>query len=170
MCIRDRVCLSVLLELLPATLKMPAAGLVMLGLALVWGFSGAVCGAAISALATLGIPWGQVLTAGNWIDPQRLELHVGILLFVVAALLIGRSLTDLRLALVHSAAVQRQLTLAHSALDASPLGVLIADARQAQLPLVYCNPAFERITGRDADATLGSVSYTHLTLPTNREV
>lgn len=149
------VCLSVLLELLPATLKMPAAGLVMLGLALVWGFSGAVCGAAISALATLGIPWGQVLTAGNWIDPQRLELHVGILLFVVAALLIGRSLTDLRLALVHSAAVQRQLTLAHSALDASPLGVLIADARQAQLPLVYCNPAFERITGREADATLG---------------
>jgi len=149
------VCLPLLLELLPATLKMPAAGLVMLGLALVWGFSGAVCGAAVSALATLGLPWGQVLTVSSWIEPQRLELQVGILLFVVAALLIGRSLTDLRLALVHSAAVQRQLTLAHSALDASPLGVLIADARQAQLPLVYCNPAFEQITGREADATLG---------------
>ncbi|OLU12989.1 sensor domain-containing diguanylate cyclase [Pseudomonas sp. PA1(2017)] len=150
------VCLPVLLELLPTPLKMPAVGLVMLGLALVWGFSGAVCGAAISAIAILVLPWFHAVTAGgSWIDPQRVELHFGILLFVLAALLIGRSLTDLRLALGHSAAVQRQLNLAHSALDASPLGVLIADARRAELPLIYCNPAFEQITGREADATLG---------------
>jgi len=149
-------CLPVLLELLPVTLKLPIIGLVMLGLALVWGFTGAVCGAITSALAILGLPWFHALTEqSSWIDPQRLELHFGILLFILAALLIGRSLTDLRLALAHSAMVQRQLTLAHSALDASPLGVLIADARQAELPLVYCNPAFEQITGRDADETLG---------------
>ena len=149
------VCLPILLELLPTALKLPAVGLIMLGLALVWGFSGALYGATISVLAVLVLPWLDTSGAFSWVEPQRLELHVGILLFIFAALLIGRSLTDLRLALVHSAAVQRQLTLAHSALDASPLGVLIADARQAQLPLVYCNPAFEQISGREANATLG---------------
>ncbi len=93
------VCLPVLLELLPTSLKMPAVGLVMLGLALVWGFSERCAGRRSAPWPILVLPWFHAVTTGSsWIDPQRVELHFGILLFVLAALLIGRSLTDLRLA------------------------------------------------------------------------
>lgn len=150
------VCLPLLLEFLPLVLKLPLIGLVMLSLALVWGFSGALCGAAMSVLSILALPWLHgVAGSARWIEPQRLELHFSILLFTLAALLVGRSLSDLRLALSRSAAMQQQLALANLALDASPLGVVIADARREDLPLIYCNPSFERITGRDAHGSLG---------------
>ena len=38
--------------------------------------------------------------------------------------------------------------LQERAMAAVGVGVVIADARQADLPLLYCNPAFERLTGR----------------------
>lgn len=148
--------LPLLLEFLPTPLKLPLIGLVMLSLALVWGFSGALYGAAISVLTILALPWFHgAAGSARWIEPQRLELHFSILLFTLAALLVGRSLSDLRLALSRSAAMQQQLALANLALDASPLGVVIADARREELPLIYCNPSFERITGRDATGSLG---------------
>lgn len=148
--------LPVLLAYLPLTLKLPLLGLVMLSLALVWGFSGALCGAAISVLSILVLPWFRgVYGSTRWIDAQQLELHFSVLLFTVSALLVGRSLSDLRLALSRSAAMQQQLALANLALDASPLGVVIADARREDLPLIYCNPSFERITGQDAQRSLG---------------
>ncbi|UCJ18192.1 EAL domain-containing protein [Pseudomonas sp. MM211] len=150
------VCLPVLLEFLPLALKLPLIGLLMLSLALVWGFAGALCGAAMSVLSILVLPWFHgVAASASWIEPQRLELHFSILLFTLAAMLVGRSLSDLRLALVRSAAMQQQLALANLALDASPLGVVIADARREDLPLIYCNPSFERITGRDVQGSLG---------------
>ncbi|MCW2294545.1 diguanylate cyclase (GGDEF)-like protein/PAS domain S-box-containing protein [Pseudomonas sp. BIGb0408] len=150
------VCLPVLLELLPLSLKLPLIGLVMLSLALVWGFAGALCGAAMSVLSILALPWFHGVAANSsWIEPQRLELHFSILLLTLAALLVGRSLSDLRLALSRSDAMQRQLALANLALDASPLAVVIADARREDLPLIYCNPSFERITGHDGQGSLG---------------
>ncbi|NQD91052.1 EAL domain-containing protein [Pseudomonas sp. CrR25] len=146
-----------LLDVLPWTLKLPLLGVVMLGLALVWGFPGALCGATLAVLMVLALPWLHGLgEASSWLDPQRLELHLGVLLFMLATLLVGRSLSDLRLALERSAQMQRQLALANLALDASPLGVSIADARQADLPLIYCNPSFERITGYTREESLGS--------------
>jgi PAS domain S-box len=39
------------------------------------------------------------------------------------------------------------LRLRESALEAATNGILVADARRAALPIVYVNPAFERITG-----------------------
>jgi diguanylate cyclase (GGDEF)-like protein/PAS domain S-box-containing protein len=146
-----------LLGALPLTLNLPLVGVMMLVLALVWGFAGGVCGAVLSVLMVLILPLLRGLGDNNaWLDPQRLELHFSVLLFMLAALLVGRSLGDLRQALARSAQMQQQLALANLALEASPLGVIIADARQSTLPLIYCNPAFERITGYSREETLGN--------------
>ncbi|WP_372865908.1 EAL domain-containing protein [Pseudomonas sp.] len=146
-----------LLGLLPLTLNLPLIGVVMLALALFWGFSGALCGAILSALMVLTVPLLRGLgDIATWFDPQRLELHLSVLLFMIASLMVGRTLSDLRLALGRSAQVQQQLALANLALEASPLGVTIADARQADLPLIYCNPAFVQITGFSREESLGS--------------
>lgn len=74
---------------------------------------------------------------------------------MLATLLVGRSLTDHQQMVIHNKEIQHQLTLANHALEASPLGVTIADARQADTPLVYCNPAFERMSGYSRDELLG---------------
>ena len=146
-----------LLGLLPLALNLPLVGLMMLALALVWGFAGSICGAVLSVLMMLILPLLRGLgDAAAWLDPQRLELHVSVLLFMLATLLVGRSLSDLRQALARSAQMQQQLALANLALEASPLGVIIADARQPELPLIYCNPAFEQISGYSRDEALGN--------------
>ncbi|MEX6502855.1 bifunctional diguanylate cyclase/phosphodiesterase [Pseudomonas zhanjiangensis] len=146
-----------LLGWLPLTLNLPLIGVVMLALALFWGFAGALCGALLSTLMVLTVPLLRGLgDIATWFDPQRLELHLSVLLFMLASLLVGRSLSDLRLALGRGAQTQQQLALANLALEASPLGVTIVDARQAELPLIYCNPAFERITGYSREQILGS--------------
>ncbi|WP_339523600.1 bifunctional diguanylate cyclase/phosphodiesterase [Pseudomonas sp. EA_35y_Pfl2_R111] len=146
-----------LLGVLPLTLNLPLIGVMMLGLALVWGFAGGLCGAVLSVLMVLILPLLRGLVNSDaWLDPQRLELHFSVLLFMLATLLVGRSLSDLRQALARSAQMQQQLALANLALEASPLGVIIADARQPTLPLIYCNPAFEQITGYSREETLGN--------------
>ncbi len=146
-----------LLGVLPLTLNLPLLGVMMLGLALVWGFAGGVCGAILSVLMVLILPLLRGLgDTEAWLDPQRLELHFSVLLFMIATLLVGRSLSDLRQALARSAQMQQQLALANLALEASPLGVIIADARQPALPLIYSNPAFEQITGYSRAETLGN--------------
>jgi len=48
-----------------------------------------------------------------------------------------------------------RLALQASAMEASVNGILIADARAADLPLIYVNPAFERISGYTAAELLG---------------
>ena len=145
-----------LLGVVPLALNLPLIGVMTLGLALVWGFAGGVCGALLSGLLVLILPLlsGLVDTAA-WISPQRLELHFGVLLFMLASLLVGRSLSDLRQALASSAQTQQQLALANLAFEASPLGVIIADARQPTLPMIYCNPAFEQVTGYSREEILG---------------
>jgi diguanylate cyclase (GGDEF)-like protein/PAS domain S-box-containing protein len=145
-----------LLGSLPLTLNLPLVGVMMLTLALVWGFAGGLCGAVLSVTMVLILPLLRGL--GNteaWLDPQRVELHFSVLLFMLATLFVGRSLSDLRQALARSAQMQQQLALANLALEASPLGVIIADARQPALPLIYCNPAFAQITGYSREETLG---------------
>src|SRR3990167_7272704 len=138
------------------SLNLPLIGVMMLCLALVWGYVGAICGATLSSLMVLILPLLRGLTdTATWLDPQRLELHFGVLLFMLASLMVGRALSDLRQSLARSAQVQQQLALANLALEASSLGVIIADARQAELPLIYCNPSFERITGYSRKESLG---------------
>src|SRR3989338_6327220 len=117
-----------LLGVLPLTLNLPLIGVMMLGLALVWGFAGGLCGAALSVLMVLILPLLRgLVNSSAWLDPQRLELHFSVLLFMLATLLVGRSLSDLRQALARSAQIQQQLALANLALEASPLWVIIAD-------------------------------------------
>ncbi len=41
------------------------------------------------------------------------------------------------------------------ALASTSCGITVADARRPQMPLVYCNPAFTRITGYTPEETLG---------------
>ncbi|MBP8202798.1 MAG: PAS domain S-box protein, partial [Pseudomonas sp.] len=146
-----------LLSTLPLMLNLPLIGVMMLGLALVWGFVGAMCAALLSVLVVLILPLlASLADTAAWLSPERLELHFSVLLFMLATLLVGRSLSDLRQALVRSAQMQQQLALANLALEASPLGVIIADARHPELPLIYCNPAFEQISGYSREEILGN--------------
>ena len=50
---------------------------------------------------------------------------------------------------------EESLRLAQRALEASGNGIVITDCRQADNPIVYVNPAFERITGYSAAEALG---------------
>ncbi len=50
---------------------------------------------------------------------------------------------------------EQQLLLLRRAVEASANGICIADARRADMPLTYVNPAFERITGYSAHEVLG---------------
>ncbi len=50
---------------------------------------------------------------------------------------------------------QQTLSLYKTAMDASANGILIADATVSDLPILYVNPAFERITGYTQEESLG---------------
>lgn len=50
---------------------------------------------------------------------------------------------------------QEQIRLLARAVEASIVGITIADATQPDLPLIYVNPAFERMTGYSAEDALG---------------
>ncbi|WXL25596.1 EAL domain-containing protein [Ectopseudomonas mendocina] len=137
-------------------LNLPLFGMMLFALALKWGFPGALCGAALSALMVISLPFlREWVGFAPWADAQRMNLHLGVLLFTLASLLLGRSLSDLRQSLARSSRMQEQLSLAHLALDASPLGVVIVDVRQPHMPLIYCNPAFERMSGYSNAETIG---------------
>lgn len=51
--------------------------------------------------------------------------------------------------------VQEAVKLRDRALAASSVGIVIADARLPDMPLIYVNPAFEQITGYSASEVLG---------------
>ncbi|MEK1906783.1 MAG: EAL domain-containing protein [Pseudomonas sp.] len=147
-----------LLGLFPLTLTLPLIGLSMLSLGLFWGFPGALCGLALTALVALLPQLDQVRSGGEWLSPQRSELYLSVLVLMIATLLVGRALSDLRRALRRSALMQRELALANLALQSCPLGVSISDVRQPGVPFIYCNPALERITGYSREDILGSAS------------
>jgi len=57
---------------------------------------------------------------------------------------------------VYRAGIEEALKLRDQAIAASSVGVVIADARQVDMPLIYVNPAFERMTGYSAAEVLGT--------------
>ncbi|WP_375740616.1 EAL domain-containing protein [Pseudomonas boanensis] len=147
-----------LLSVVPPMLILPPIGLVMIGLALGWGFPGALCGGGLTALTVLAMPTLRQLSgvADGSEQQWSVELYFSVLLLMLSALLVGRSLSDLRLALSRRDEMQRELALSNLALQASPLAVTIADARQADQPLIYCNPAFEVMSGYSREEALGN--------------
>ncbi|WP_277552265.1 PAS domain S-box protein [Halobaculum limi] len=52
-------------------------------------------------------------------------------------------------------AQERQISLLKRAIDASPVGVTLADVRRDDEPLMYVNQAFEELTGYDESEVLG---------------
>lgn len=54
-----------------------------------------------------------------------------------------------------SKAMQNVLNVRNRALEAAGNGIIIADARQPDNPIVYCNDAFTRITGYNKNEALG---------------
>ncbi len=140
---------------LPAQFALLVLGLSMLVLALRHAFAGALYGVLLVYAATLPLPLLRDRLSVGELDLQHSQLHFAVLLLMGATLLVGRALGDLRQALVRSMQIQQQLARANLALEASPLGVTIADARQSDLPLVYCNAAFTQLTGYSAEEVLG---------------
>ncbi|WJN59283.1 EAL domain-containing protein [Pseudomonas sp. SO81] len=144
---------------LPLLLILPLIGVMLLALALLWGFAGALWGTALTALTVLLLPLaGGLGSKLEWGAPQRLEMHFSVLLMMLAALLVGRALGDLRNTLRRSAAMQKELALANLALQSCPLGVSISDLRQPGVPFIYCNPALERISGYSREEIIGTSS------------
>ncbi|WP_244968166.1 GGDEF domain-containing phosphodiesterase [Pseudomonas sediminis] len=140
---------------LPAQFALPLLGLSMLVLALRHAFAGALYGVLLVYAATLPLPLLRDSLSFGELDLQRNQLHFAVVLLMGATLLVGRVLGDLRQALARSAQMQQQLARANLAMEASPLGVTIADVRQEDMPLVYCNSAFSQITGYSAEEALG---------------
>lgn len=50
---------------------------------------------------------------------------------------------------------EEKLRVLERAIESSPIGLLIADARRSHLPAIYVNPSFERMTGYGFDEMLG---------------
>jgi PAS domain S-box-containing protein len=50
---------------------------------------------------------------------------------------------------------EQELRLSNQAIAASSDGIVIADARKADMPITYVNPAFERLTGYEAQEVIG---------------
>jgi PAS domain S-box-containing protein len=58
--------------------------------------------------------------------------------------------------LAEKAELAEAVRLHDRAMAASGSGIVIADARKPDFPIIYANPAFERLTGYSADEVLGS--------------
>ncbi|WP_265262707.1 adenylate/guanylate cyclase domain-containing protein [Spirulina subsalsa] len=56
---------------------------------------------------------------------------------------------------LYRAGVQEALKLRDQAIAASSVGIVIANTRLPDMPLIYVNPAFEQITGYSAEEVLG---------------
>ncbi len=86
---------------------------------------------------------GQTLTAeGRWIESRDQFAEK-----------IGR--VAIRIDITERKSVEDALRLRNRAIEASADGVLIADARAPDLPIVYANPAIERVTGYAVHELIG---------------
>ncbi|OEY66577.1 EAL domain-containing protein [Marinobacter sp. X15-166B] len=95
---------------------------------------------------------GVVLQAGATLELHRTSSGQELFVEVLAApIVINRRARSLRVLkdLTQQVAHSQQLRLFKRCIEASSNGIIIADARQPDMPVVYVNPSFERITGYD---------------------
>ena len=103
----------------------------------------------------LTMPDGHVLGAFCGIDTQPHAWtgdDVAVLTDLAAAVMAE---VRLRLMLRDAQEHVKALNLANTAMAATSAGIVVADARSADRPIVYVNPAFERITGYASSEILG---------------
>ncbi|MFG0380339.1 EAL domain-containing protein [Pseudomonas sp. zbq_18] len=140
---------------LPMLVLLPLLACVLLSLAVLRGFAGAVQGVLPTLLAALLLPLLQPMA---WQAEHGREVYLFLLLLAVSSLLVGRARSDLHETRRQGAALQKDLALANLALQACPLGVSISDVRQPGVPFIYCNPALERISGYSREEIIGASS------------
>ncbi len=94
--------------------------------------------------------------ARHWIDGERQriqqELEAKVNERTVA---LTRTVEELNSHVEQLRRTQQSLQVHGRALNAAANGIVIADARRPGYPIVYCNPAFERLTGYGADEVMG---------------
>jgi diguanylate cyclase (GGDEF)-like protein/PAS domain S-box-containing protein len=115
-------------------------------LALLYGALGSAWILVTSGIAA-GMVLGITLEAGAW-----LEAGVGVF-FVCSSAWLLYLLLDRYLRILRES--QAALRLRDRAIESSVNGILIAEAAAENHPVVYANPAFERITGHPVAETLG---------------
>ncbi len=83
----------------------------------------------------------------HWVAWSNTALYQanGLIKYVIAT---GIDITERRQS-------EERLGLLERAIKASPSGIVISDFTQADCPIIYCNPAFERLTGYSQKEVLG---------------
>jgi PAS domain S-box-containing protein len=85
--------------------------------------------------------------------PQK-ELGVA-LVFVNRARDAFKGISTMANSVAHTLSVQKSLDVSNRALNAAGNGILIADALDPEMPIIYSNPAFSRMTGYRNSEVLG---------------
>jgi adenylate cyclase len=88
----------------------------------------------------------------RWLSWQLSSYHEG-LSYGIAQDVSERSWSG---SAMYRAGIQEALQLRDQAIAASSVGIVIADAALPDMPLIYVNPAFERMTGYSASEVMGT--------------
>ena len=94
----------------------------------------------------------------NLVNLLRSEPIIGIaviLLSIVLALQVVSTSRRLEREIEQRKKAEEERALRDRSINSATNGILIADARQPDMPTVYCNAAFEKITGYAAEEVLG---------------
>ena len=92
----------------------------------------------------------------HWVEQERRRAHSELEEKVRERTeTLSRTVTELNAHIETQRRLQQSLQVSRRALDSAANGIVIADALQPHQPIVYCNPAFERLTGYVAGEVLG---------------
>ena len=94
----------------------------------------------------------------NLVDLMKSEPIIGIaviLLSIVLALQVVSTSRRLEREIEQRKKAEEERALRDRSINSATNGILIADARQPDMPTVYCNSAFEKITGYATEEVLG---------------
>lgn len=94
----------------------------------------------------------------NIVDLLRSEPIIGFLV-ILLSIILGRQVVSasrrLEREIEQRQKAEEERALRDRSINSATNGILIADARQPDMPTVYCNAAFEKITGYAAEEVLG---------------